>query len=120
MLPFIEKSQLKMPISKPVIFYVIKTFIKNLGIDWLNFQTHEFSQGLFLMKITVFEIFSFDMFNIFYKLKFLSFANISISSSEELERLLTYNNNKKSNGPSVESCGTPQRMLLRLCFKIMT
>ena len=39
---------------------------------------------------------------------FVSSANIIGSSTEELGRSLTYN--KKSNGPSIEPCGTPQRM----------
>ena len=42
------------------------------------------------------------------KNRFVSSANIIGSSTEELGRSLTYN--KKSNSPSIEHCGTPQRM----------
>ena len=40
--------------------------------------------------------------------KFVSSENIIGSKTEELGRSLTYN--KNSNGPSIESGGTPQRM----------
>ena len=44
---------------------------------------------------------------IYSKSRFTSSANIE-SSTEELGRSLTYN--EKSNGPSIEPCGTPQGM----------
>ena len=43
-----------------------------------------------------------------FKNRFVSSANIIGSSTEELGRSLAYN--KKSNGPSIEPCVTPQRM----------